>query len=64
MEGSSSLISLLKQHLTGNSNNELDKISEWLKVNNLSLNITKTKYVIFHTTQIKNDTETLITNRW
>jgi hypothetical protein len=34
-----------------NINNELAKISTWLKVNKLSLNIKKTKYMIFHTTQ-------------
>ncbi len=30
----------------GKINNELDKISEWLKVNKLSINIKKTKYMI------------------
>ncbi len=35
----------------GNINNELEKISEWLNVNNLSLNIKNTKYMIFHTPQ-------------
>ena len=30
-------------------NSELDKISIWLKLNKLSLNIPKTKYMIFHT---------------
>ena len=29
-------------------NTELDKISKWLKVNKLSLNVSKTKYMIFH----------------
>ena len=29
-------------------NNELGKISNWLKLNKLSLNIKKTKYMIFH----------------
>ncbi len=29
-------------------NNELDKISEWLTVNQLSLNVPKTKFLIFH----------------
>ena len=30
-------------------NNELSKISEWLSSNKLSLNIKKTKFMIFHT---------------
>ncbi len=30
-------------------NNELEKINIWLKLNKLSLNIKKTKYMIFHT---------------
>ncbi len=34
-------------------NTEQYKISEWLVVNKLSLNITKTKYTIFHTKQRK-----------
>ena len=29
-------------------NSELDKINEWLKLNKLSLNVSKTKYMIFH----------------
>ena len=32
---------------------ELDKISEWLKVNKLSLNIDKTKSMVFHNPQRK-----------
>ena len=31
-------------------NQELDKIQKWLKLNKLSLNINKTKYIIFHST--------------
>ena len=31
-----------------NINKELAKVYDWLAVNNLSLNIRKTKYVIFH----------------
>ena len=31
-----------------NINNELAKVYDWLAVNKLSLNIGKTKYVIFH----------------
>ena len=32
-----------------NVNSELNKISEWLKINKLSLNVKKTKFMIFHT---------------
>ena len=31
-----------------NINNELDKIGEWLAANTLSLNTSKTKYMLFH----------------
>ncbi len=34
-------------------NNELEQISDWLKVNKLSLNIAKCKYMIFHMPQKK-----------
>ena len=34
-----------------NINNELSKISEWLLSNKLSLNIKKTKFMVFHTPQ-------------
>ena len=34
-------------------NNELQSISDWLKLNKLSLNIGKTKAIIFHTPQKK-----------
>ena len=34
-------------------NNELQKISEWLKTNKLSLNVNKSKYMIFHMPQKK-----------
>ena len=32
-------------------NNELCKISDWLSSNKLSLNVKKTKYMVFHTPQ-------------
>ncbi len=32
-------------------NEELKKINDWLKTNKLSLNIYKTKYMLFHTAQ-------------
>ena len=32
---------------------ELDKVSNWLKVNKLSLNLAKTKAMMFHTPQRK-----------
>ena len=31
-----------------NINNELAKVYDWLAINKLSLNVGKTKYVIFH----------------
>ena len=34
-------------------NNELTKVSEWLAANKLSLNVKKTKYMVFHTPQRK-----------
>ena len=41
------------QNKIGNLNRELDKISDWLAVNKLSLNVSKTKYMIFHFYQRK-----------
>ena len=41
-------------------NNELAKVYDWLAVNKLSLNIRKTKYVIFHA--INKRTEGVITD--
>ena len=38
-----------------NINNELLKISEWLSSNKLSLNIRKTKFMVFHTPRIRVD---------
>ena len=32
-------------------NNELSKISDWLSSNKLSLNIKKSKFIVFHTAQ-------------
>ena len=29
-------------------NNELSKVSQWLVANKLSINVTKTKYMVFH----------------
>ncbi len=34
-------------------NNELSMVNNWLKVNKLSLNIKKSKYMIFHTKKKK-----------
>ena len=36
-----------------NMNNELAKVYDWLAVNKLSLNLKKTKYVLFHAINIK-----------
>ena len=43
----------LKTHLVSIVNNELAKIIIWLKVNKLSLNLTKTNFMIFHPRQKK-----------
>ncbi len=36
-------------------NEELTKINDWLKTNKFSLNITKIKYMLFHTAQTQID---------
>ena len=36
-------------------NSELHKISEWLASNKLSLNAQKTKFIVFHSMQRKNN---------
>ena len=38
-------------HLKRDINNELEKITLWLKMNKLSLNAQKTKFMIFHRKQ-------------
>ena len=40
-----------KHVLSTNINNELRKTQEWLNINKLSLNVGKTKYIIFHNHQ-------------
>ena len=40
-------------NISNNISSELNKISEWLKINKLSLNIKKTKFMVFHTPQKK-----------
>ncbi len=40
-------------------NNELSMVNNWLKVNKLSLNIKKSKYIIFHTKKQKIQSLTL-----
>ena len=44
----SSTLNTFRCNTNVNINNELSKISEWLKVNKLSLNTKKTKAMIFH----------------
>ena len=39
------------QSFSGNTNTELEKVHDWLKVNKLSLNISRTKLIIFHSPQ-------------
>lgn len=43
----------LTHDLTHNVNHELSKVCEWLKINKLSLNAKKTKYMLFHQPQKK-----------
>ena len=38
-------------HVSSRTNSELLKISDWLKVNKMSLNVEKTKFMIFHNYQ-------------
>ena len=47
------LLGTTKLASTGQINNELAKVCDWLKLNKLSLNVSKTKYMIFHTIQRK-----------
>ena len=47
----SSTLNTFRCNTNVNINNELSKISEWLKVNKLSLNTKKTKEMIFHMPQ-------------
>ena len=47
----SSTLNTFRCNTNVNTNNELSKISEWLKVNKLSLNTKKTKAMIFHMPQ-------------
>ena len=41
--------------LSNRINTELEKINEWLEINKLSINVDKTKYMIFHNHQRKID---------
>ena len=41
--------------IRNNVNKELNKISNWLKANKLSLNVKKTKFMIFHMPQKKTE---------
>ena len=45
-------------NISNNISSELNKISEWLKINKLSLNIKKTKFMVFHTPQKKFQNQT------
>ena len=41
------------EHINQNINLSLTEISDWFKINKLSLNTSKTKYMLFHTAQKK-----------
>ena len=47
------------EDLSHKINKELEKINEWLSINKLSLNVKKTKYIIFHHNRQKMDEVTL-----
>ena len=40
-----------KQNLSNTINKELENVHNWLAVNKLSLNVKKTKFMVFHTRQ-------------
>ena len=40
-------------HLEANLNNELKSVAEWMKCNRLALNISKTNFIIFHSSKRK-----------
>ena len=42
------------ENVSNNINSELEKVQEWLRANKLSLNTSKTKYMIFHYRQKRN----------
>ena len=52
---STSLKDIQTEQLSENINKELDDILEWLNTNKLSLNVKKTKFMIFHYRQRKID---------
>ena len=52
---STSLKNVQTEQLSENINKELDNILEWLNTNKLSLNVKKTKFMIFHYRQRKID---------
>ena len=43
-----------REHCEDTINKELSNIHQWLTSNKLSLNIKMTKFMVFHTTKIKN----------
>ena len=45
---SASVKNMNMEEISANINNELDSISEWLSINKLSLNVKKTKFMLFH----------------
>ena len=50
---STSLKDIQTEQLSENINKELDNILEWLNINKLSLNVKKTRFMIFHYRQRK-----------
>ena len=54
-------VSFVPNHLVSIADNELAKIIIWLKANKLSLNLTKTNFMIFHPRQKKVNLNVLLT---
>ena len=43
-----SALDVFGDYISKNSNLELTKVADWLKLNNLSINIKKSKFMVFH----------------
>ena len=48
------------ENIFGTINEELRKVANWFKANKLSLNISKTKYSLFHSTRKRKDVPNIL----